>query len=153
MLNFLLFYGKILCYFSNPARTLLAMIANSVVQSATRTLFAFYLVHKHINNVWYNETHSLIGTPCLVTIASHVRSKLFSCFPIYSMWTRIKFFVLLPEIQENWHRENNGKSWKNMGQLTDLEQKQTGISPEVSVNNKAGVWFGQVFLVTRLEHV
>ena len=40
-----------------------------------------------------------------------------------------------------------------MGQLTDLEQKQTGISPEVSVNNKAGVWFGQVFLVTRLEHV
>ena len=34
-----------------------------------------YFVHKHINNVWYNSAHSLMGTPCLTIIASNVEIR------------------------------------------------------------------------------
>ena len=30
-----------------------------------------YLVHRHLNNAWYKQTHSLIGTLCLAMIASN----------------------------------------------------------------------------------
>ena len=54
--------------------TLLAMIAHSAVQSSKRYHSQCYYVHRHLNNVWHNNAHSLIGKPHLVTIASNEES-------------------------------------------------------------------------------
>ena len=58
-----------------------------------------------------------------------------------------------PKYEKTDTRQTMGNHKRTVGKLTGLEQKQTGISSEVSVNNEAKFWFGQVFLVTRLEHI
>ena len=51
---------------------LTGIIANSAVQSSTRTLFTVFFVHRHLNNARYIPTHSLIGEPYLEINATNI---------------------------------------------------------------------------------
>ena len=61
--------------------SLLAMIANSAVQSSTRTLFpnAILLIDTLTMLNIYNVAHSLIGKACLTIVASNAEVPYHSC--------------------------------------------------------------------------
>ena len=58
--------------------SLLPVVSILAVQSSTPTLIhheVYYVVHRHLNNAWHNNAHSLSGRPCLMIIDSNATHK------------------------------------------------------------------------------